>query len=57
MEKTDYYQAIFKRKSIRNYNLTPLNEDKLNEINEHLKTLGPLYNDRNRTEDFIIGRC
>ena len=45
MKKNDLYQTIFKRKSIRNYDLTPLDEDTLNEIKEHLKTLIPLYSD------------
>jgi nitroreductase len=45
MKKNDFYQTIFKRKSIRNYDLTPLDEDTLNEINEHLRTLRPLYSD------------
>ena len=45
MKKNDLYETIFKRKSIRNYDLTPLDENTLNEIKEHLKTLKPLYSD------------
>lgn len=45
MEKTDLYSAIFKRKSIRKYDLNPLDNDALKEIRKHLKTLEPLHND------------
>ena len=45
MEKTDLYSTIFKRKSIRNYDLTPLDENTLTEISNHLKGLDPLYDD------------
>lgn len=43
MEKTDFYETIFKRKSIRNYDLTPLDENTLNDILNHLDNLEPLY--------------
>lgn len=43
MKKTDFYQTIFKRKSIRNYDLTPLYEDLLAEISKYMNTLKPLY--------------
>lgn len=45
MEKTDFYSTIFKRKSIRKYDLTPLDENTLNEIKDHLNTLEPLHED------------
>ncbi len=45
MEKTELYSVIFKRKSIRNYDLTPLDENMLKEIFEHLKALKPMYDD------------
>jgi nitroreductase len=43
MKKTDIYKTIFKRKSIRNYDLTPLDENMLSEILEYMKTLKPMY--------------
>ncbi|MBI5679624.1 MAG: nitroreductase [Methanobacterium sp.] len=45
MEDNDLYQVIFKRKSIRKYDLTPLDEDRLKEISDHLQTLEPLHKD------------
>jgi len=45
MENKDLYETIFKRKSIRNYDLTPLDEDTLNDISNHLNNLEPLYDD------------
>lgn len=45
MEKKDLYPTIFKRKSIRKFDLTPLDEDVLNEIKDHLNTLKPLNDD------------
>jgi nitroreductase len=43
MEAIDYYAFIFKRKSIRNYYLTPLDENTLAEVSDHLDNLKPLY--------------
>lgn len=45
MNGTDFYPIIFKRKSIRNYDLTPLNEDILGNIKDHINSLKPLYSD------------
>ncbi len=45
MEKTEFYSHIFKRKSIRNYDLTPLDDARLKEISEHLNSLKPIYDD------------
>ncbi|HEX3013249.1 MAG TPA: nitroreductase family protein [Methanobacterium sp.] len=45
MEKTEFYSCIFKRKSIRNYDLTPLDDSILAEISEYLPSLNPMYND------------
>lgn len=45
MDDKELYENIFKRKSIRNYDLTPLDENKLKEISKHLKSLTPLYDD------------
>lgn len=54
MEKSELYEAIFKRKSIRNYDLTPLDQNTLNEISNYLNNLKPLYDDI-KTELKIIG--
>lgn len=43
MKKTDFYQTIFKRKSIRNYDLSPLDEDLLAKIRKYMNNLKPLY--------------
>lgn len=53
MEITDYYSTIFKRKSIRNYDLTPLDENTLVGISKHLDNLEPIY-DNIKTEMKII---
>lgn len=45
MEKTDLYSTIFKRKSVRKYDLNPLDEDTLKEISDYLQTLEPLHAD------------
>ncbi len=47
MEIKDLYSTIFKRKSIRKFDLTPLEDNTLNKIQEHLKTLEPLHKDIN----------
>lgn len=43
MEGSDFYPIIFKRKSIRNYDLTPLNQDTLKDIKNRIHSLKPLY--------------
>jgi nitroreductase len=45
MENTNLYETIFKRKSIREYDLTPLDKDALGEIMAHTSALKPLYDD------------
>lgn len=45
MEKNELYQYIFKRKSIRTYKLTPLDDVTLKEISEYLNSLKPIYDD------------
>lgn len=45
MKETELYDTIFKRKSIRNYDLTPLDQNTLEEISNHLNGLKPLYDD------------
>lgn len=53
MEITDYYDIIFKRKSIKKYDLTPLDENTLKEVSEQLSNLKPMYDDI-KTEVKII---
>lgn len=43
MEKNTLYETIFKRKSIRKFDLTPLDENTLKEIADSLQTLEPLH--------------
>src|SRR5659263_6124 len=45
MQKKDLYPTIFQRKSIRKYDVDPLDEDTLKEIRDHLQTLKPLHKD------------
>jgi len=45
MENTNLYEAIFKRKSIRQYDLTPLDRHMLAEVMAHTSVLKPLYDD------------
>jgi len=45
MKKDDIYNAIFKRKSIRRYDLTPIDKDVMKEISIHIDELQPLYKD------------
>ncbi|MGZ7068936.1 MAG: nitroreductase family protein [Methanobacterium sp.] len=53
MKKDDYYPIIFKRKSIRNYDLNPLDNNKLKDISEEVDNLIPLYSNI-KTEIKII---
>ncbi|WP_282730949.1 nitroreductase family protein [Methanobacterium alcaliphilum] len=45
METPDLYKTIFKRKSIRTYDLKPLEESTLKKISEYLQNLTPLHDD------------
>lgn len=45
MEKPEIYHTIFQRKSIRNFDLTPLDEDTLVEISKYMDNLKPLHDD------------
>jgi nitroreductase len=49
----DLYSSMFKRKSIRKYNQTPLDDSLLSKISEHIHDLTPLYDDI-KTEVKII---
>jgi nitroreductase len=53
MENNDLYPMIFKRRSIRTYELTPLNEKSLQKISDSLHTLQPMCDDI-KTEFTII---
>jgi len=44
-ENTKLYETIFKRKSIREYDLTPLDERTLAEVTAHTSALKPLFDD------------
>lgn len=44
MIQSNFYQTIFERKSIRKYNLTPLDDKTLCEIREFIDKVEPLYN-------------
>ena len=43
MENTNLYETIFKRKSVRKYDLTPLDERTLAQIIAHMSALKPMY--------------
>ncbi len=43
-ESPNLYETIFRRKSVRKYDLTPLDEQTLAEIRSHTGVLRPLYN-------------
>jgi|WetSurMetagenome_2_1015567.scaffolds.fasta_scaffold305132_1 nitroreductase len=53
MNETDLFEAIFKRKSIRDYDPTPVDSNRLEEISKNLKTLKPLL-DGIKTEFKVI---
>jgi nitroreductase len=42
MDQTSLYEAIFKRKSVRDYDPTPLDQNRLEEITRNLQTLTPM---------------
>ncbi len=42
MNETDLYETIFKRKSIRNYDSAPIDQNRLEEISKSLQTLKPM---------------
>ncbi|MGZ7160625.1 MAG: nitroreductase family protein [Methanobacterium sp.] len=54
MKNNELYSAIFNRKSIRNFDLTPMGDNTLAEISEHLQSLKPMYNDI-KTDFKIVG--
>ncbi|MBP2045364.1 nitroreductase family protein [Methanobacterium aggregans] len=45
MEKKNFYDTIFKRKSIRNYDQNPLDEENISSIQEYMDNLTPLFPD------------
>lgn len=45
MEYKDFYDVMFKRKSIRKYNLDPLDEKTLEDISTCMNTVKPMYED------------
>jgi len=54
MENNEFYSTIFKRKSIRNFDLNSLKENELSEISNYLQALKPMYKDI-KTEIKIVG--
>lgn len=54
MKKDKLYSTIFQRKSIRNFDATPLDNDTLKEISDYLQALKPM-NDNIKTEFKIVG--
>jgi nitroreductase len=53
MNETELYNAIFKRKSIRDYDPTPLDSNRNEDISKNLQSLKPMLNDI-KTEFKII---
>lgn len=47
MQKNDLYDTIFQRKSIRKYDLTPLNNNRMKEISKYMANLEPMYGNIN----------
>ena len=45
MENNEFYSTIFKRKSIRNFDLNSLKENELSEISNYLQVLKPFDKD------------
>ena len=45
MTKNDFYPVIFKRKSIREFVLSPLDDNILKELSDYLDNLKAIYND------------
>ena len=42
MDQTSLYEAIFKRKSVRNYDPAPLDSNRLEEVTKNLLSLKPI---------------
>lgn len=55
MKQTNLYETIFKRRSIRKYDLTPLDENKLAEISAYMSTLKPM-DDQIKVEMKLISK-
>ena len=45
MEKKNFYETIFKRKSIRSYDQDPLDEETIFMIQKYMENLNPIYSD------------
>jgi nitroreductase len=54
-KEVDIYEVIFKRKSIRKYDVPPLDEEVLNRISVELNNLIPLYDDIKTDVKIISG--
>ncbi|MGC9517416.1 MAG: nitroreductase family protein [Methanomicrobiales archaeon] len=53
METTEFYSTIFKRKSVRNYDPNPLEQEVIEKVNNFIESLIPLFHDI-KTEVKII---
>ncbi|HPA55661.1 MAG TPA: nitroreductase family protein, partial [Bacillota bacterium] len=53
MNNADFYNTIFKRKSIRKYRKEPLESSRLMELQKFMERLAPLYEDI-KTETAIL---
>lgn len=53
MDNSDFYNTIYKRKSIRKYRMEPLESSKLNELRKFIEGITPLYEDI-KTETVIL---
>lgn len=45
MEQYDFYDYMFKRKSVRKYNMVPIDQSMIDKISDHIETLKPMYSD------------
>lgn len=45
MEHTNFYDYMFKRKSVRKYNMVSIDQSMLDKISGHIETLKPMYSD------------
>ncbi len=55
MKQEKLYKTIFKRKSIRKYDKTPLNNNILNNISDFISTLKPLYDNIKTQIEIVSG--
>ena len=49
----DMYEDIFKRKSIRDYDMSPLDSETISNIDQYIETIKP-FNSEIKTQTYII---